>query len=397
MLTADLAMSWRRGRSTGPRYLKADDPNYLQTADGLIDIVRRHRGSRRAELDESLQEFVGTGTDYKILRGLIKLILDRCLFETAGSRDPVEIRRALFLKARLHHPVTESESARHQTLTEAAMELSATPEELIAGLYGDLPENQRLIDFEELDARELLDRYNLAQAQALLYRSVEMHLQVEPQEAHFNRQLFEAIKAYRLIHTIRGNADSGYEIRLGGPVSIFHRSQKYGVQMAVFLPALLACEGWSMRAEIDLKSGESAFFELDSRQTRLHSYFFSETMDASPVAEKLVAKWANLESEWTLEQCREVIDLGESAFVPDFTFIHSDGKRAYLEILGFWTPRYLVERLKELERGGFKDFILAVSNDLRGSRDEPTRLPANVVTFKTVLDAASIESVLERL
>ncbi len=397
MLTSDLAMSWRRGRATGPKYIDVNAAAYLQVAEGLISIVREHEDLTRGTLDEALQEYVGTATDYKILRGLIKLLMDRCVFETASARDPAEIRRALFLEARSHHPVSQNEEARHRVLTEIAAALDSNPSELIEGLYADLPENQRLTGFEELPARELLDRYNLAQAQAMLYRSVEMRLKVEPLSTADYRQLFDAIKTYRLIHTISGRAETGYEIRLSGPVSMFHRSQKYGVQMAVFLPALLACRGWTMRAEIDLKFGGTAFFDLDSRQTELHSYFLSEEAGENPLVDKLMTKWETLVSQWGLEISREVIALGASAFIPDFVFARADGKRIYLEVLGFWTPRYLADRLKEFEQAGFKDFILALSNELRGSRDVPPRLPPNVVEFKSVLDAAAINAALDYL
>ncbi|HET9532794.1 MAG TPA: DUF790 family protein [Blastocatellia bacterium] len=389
MLTSDLAMSWHRGRRTGPRYIEPDDAEYLQAAADLISIVREHRDRRRAELDRALEEYVGVMTEYRTLRGFIKLLMDRCLFETASAADPAEIRRALFFKAREHHPVTRNEAAREQVIQEAAIEVGCAPEEIIEFLYADLSNNQRLADFEEIGASELLDRYNLAQAQALLYRSIEMRLQVEPQQSASLRQLFDAIKAYRLIHLIQGSPAKGYDIRLSGPVSIFHRSQKYGVQMAVFLPALLLCKGWRMQAEIETKKGGSAFFELASDQNRLRSHYVASDYE-NPLVEKLISSQTAADDGWRLEACREVLDLGESAFIPDLLIRRPDGGRVYVEILGFWTPRYLGERLKEFERGGFNNFILAASEELRGSRDPASKLPPNVVLYKTSLNAESL-------
>src|SRR5215210_4259862 len=109
MLTADLAMSWQRGDQIKPRYIDAEDEEYLRAAEDLIALFDGHHGRRRAALEESLQEYVGTGTDYRILRGLIKLLTDRCEFETRAPAEPSEIRRALFLKAREQHPVVAAE------------------------------------------------------------------------------------------------------------------------------------------------------------------------------------------------------------------------------------------------------------------------------------------------
>ncbi|HEX8709001.1 MAG TPA: DUF790 family protein [Pyrinomonadaceae bacterium] len=398
MLTADLAQSWQRGGRTGPRCIETEDEGYLRDAEQLMGLFREHEGHPRAALELALSEYVGTGTDYKILRGLIKLLTDRCKFETAAAVEPVKIRRTLFLKARAAHPLTGAGAMRDEVIAEAALELGCEPGMVLEGLYADLPSNQRLVEFEQLTPAELLDLYNLAQAQALLYRCLEMRLRVEPQSPEGYRKLFGAIKAYRLIHTVQGSPSKGYEIRLDGPVSMFHRSQKYGIQMAVFLPALLLCEGWRMRAEIASKpGGASAFFELDSNQRQLRSSHLPDRAYENPALEKLADAWARFESAWMLEPSSRVIDLGESAFIPDFVLSHEDGRQVYLEILGFWTPQHLQARLREFEHAGIGNFILAAWDELCGSREPVTRTPANTIIFKRNLDPVVVELAAEKL
>jgi hypothetical protein len=395
MLTADLAQSWQRGGRTGPRYLNTSAQSYLEDASELIRIFAEHEGRTRGELDASLAEYVGLGTDYKILRGLIKLLMDRCEFETSTETDPAEMRRVLFLKARSAHPVLADEAVRAHLFAETARELACAPETVLEGLYADLPERQKLVEFERVTPAELLDLYNLAQAQALLYRCVAMRLLVSPQSPEGYRELFNAIKTYRLIHTVRGNTEAGYEVRLDGPVSMFHRSQKYGVQMAVFLPALLLTNGWRMRAEIAGKPGAGTlFFEMDSEQTQLRSHYLPLTPYQNPVVERFAEKWAEFDSAWTLEPASEIMDLGESAFIPDYVLNHPNGEQAYLEILGFWTPQHLKERLEELERAGVRNFVLAAWEELRGSRDPLTRVPPRTVVFKRNLDPVAVELML---
>jgi predicted nuclease of restriction endonuclease-like RecB superfamily len=397
MLTADLAQSWLRGGRTGPRYIETEDAGYLRDAAELIRLFTEHEGRARQELAHVLEEYVGLATDYKIMRGLIKLLMDRCAFETISPIDPVEIRRTLFLKARAVHPLVDDEALRAEVITDTALALGCATEAVEASLYADLPANQKLVEFEHLSESELLDLYNVAQAQALLYRCVEMHLTVEPQAAENYRELFSAIKAYRLIHTVKGNASKGYEVRLDGPVSMFHRSQKYGVQMAVFLPALLLCKGWTMRAEIAQKlgsGGRPAFFELNSRQTQLRSHYIPAAERETSAQQKFYESWARFETEWTLEPSSEVIDLGESAFIPDFALSHPDGHFFYLEILGFWTPQFLQDRLRELAHARVKNFIIAAWDELRGSREPVTRIPAHTIVFKSKLDPIMVELML---
>jgi predicted nuclease of restriction endonuclease-like RecB superfamily len=402
MLTSDLAQSFRRGNRVRPLYIPPDDSDYLQDASHLIKLFTEHEGHARRELDQALEAYVGIGTDYKILRGFIKLLMDRCSFEIASAKDPVEIRRALFLKACTSHPVTQDESTRVEVIAETAREMDCAPEVVTEGLYADLPENQKLADFDQLSGTELLNLYNLAQAQALLYRSTEMRLFVETQNPESYRELFSAIKAYRLIHTIKGNSSAGYEVRLDGPVSIFHHSQKYGIQMAVFLPALLLCKNWRMRAQIDQQGSNgsppaTAFFELEHTQKQLHSHYLSAAPLENPISEKLAANWGRMETSWRLEPSNEVIDLGESAFISDYLLRHADGHIFHLEILGFWTPQHLKERLKEFEHAGIKNFILAAWDELRGSRDPLTRVPPHTIIFKRSLDPIAVELAINDL
>jgi predicted nuclease of restriction endonuclease-like RecB superfamily len=397
MLTSDLALSWQRGNQIRPRYIETEDDGWLAAASALIELFREHQGLTRAQLDSALEDYVGTGTDYKILRGLIKLLFDRTEFAAGVEVVPADLRRAVFLKARGVHPAAD-ERERAQVIEEAGAELACAPELVRANLYADLPKNQRLVEFEETDARALVELYNVAQAQALLYRSVRMRLSVEPQPAEGYRELFGAIKAYRLIHTIKGTPASGYEIELDGPVSMFHRSQKYGIQMAVFLPALLLCKGWRMRAEIAQRPPHgTAFFEMESGRHGLRSHYLSVTPYENPAREKLATAWARFESEWTLEACGEIISLGAGAFIPDFVLRHTSGRHIYLEILGFWTPPHLKERLGEFAASGFRDHLLAAWEELRGSREPLVSAPAHTIIYKRSLDPATVELAVNKL
>jgi hypothetical protein len=394
MLTADLAINFRRGDKIYPRLLRANDQNNLRDAENLIAIFESSVGKTRAEIESELEEYVGTGTDYKILRGLIKLLFDRAEFQTASIAEPIEVRRALFLAAKNQHPVLADKRA--EVLAEVAAEFNCRAEEIENALYADLPAEQKLLEFSPLMPLALVDRYNLAQAQALFYRCGEMKIFVEPQTPAAYRQIFAAIKYFKLIHSIVGNPANGYEITLNGAASVFHRSQKYGIQMAVFLPSLLNCQNWRMRAEIDLKTGERCFYELMSEQTELSSHYEEDLEYQNPVHERLIKDWAKQDSVWTLETNREIVNLGRTAFIPDFVLKRGEEK-VFLEILGFWTPNSLKKRLEQFADANFTNFIIAAWEELRGSRDEPTNTPENVILFKSKLEPRILEQAALRL
>ena len=73
--------------------------------------------------------------------------------------------------------------------------------------------------------------------------------------------------------------------------------------------------------------------------------------------EKLAAVWARAGTRVDAEPSSEVIDLGDSAFIPDFVLRHAEtGDGVFLEVLGFWTPEHLRERLLEFDHAGRHEF-----------------------------------------
>jgi predicted nuclease of restriction endonuclease-like RecB superfamily len=397
MLTSDLAINWRRGDKIFPRLIKTDNANYLRDAEVLIEIFEEFQDKTRGMLERELDEYVGTGTDYRILRGFIKLLTDRSEFETSSVAEPGEIRQKLFLEARNFQPVLPDSEQRQKILQSVAEEFQTDVEMILASLYADLSMQQKLVSFDFIEPKDLLDRYNLAQAQALLYKCVELKIRVAPSEAANYRAIFGSIKHFGLIHSIQGNASNGYEITLTGAASLFHRSQKYGVQMAVFLPALLLCEKWKMSAEITQKQDGNVFYQLSSEQTELKSCYTDEPEYKNSDIEKLKNDWEKSSVNWSLQENNEVVDLGKTTFIPDFVLISPEGKQVYLDVLGFWTPQSLKKRLEEFQAANFRQFIFVAGQELRGSREEPLWESENVIFYKTKLAPRLLEETAAKL
>jgi len=397
MLTSDLAISWRRGDKITPRLLKTNDAGYLRDADILVKIFEEFAGKTRGELERELEEYVGTGTDYRILRGFIKLLSDRSEFETASVAEPSAIRQKVFLEAGKFQPVLPDSKQKSEVLKTVADEFQTDAETIVSSLYADLSAQQKLIRFETIAPADLLDRYNLAQAQALLYKCVEMKIRVAPSDTQNYRSIFGWIKHFGLIHSVRGNTANGYEITLTGAASLFQRSQKYGIQMAVFLPAMLLCKDWEMSAEIAQKEGGNAFYELSSEQTELKSYYSDEPEYKNSDIERLQKDWKKSSVNWQLQENREVVDLGKTAFIPDFVLISPDADKIYLDVLGFWTPKSLKKRIEEFQAANFRKFIFAAGQDLRGSREEPLWESENVVFYKTKILPRELGETAEKL
>jgi predicted nuclease of restriction endonuclease-like RecB superfamily len=88
----------------------------------------------------------------------------------------------------------------------------------------------------------------------------------------------------------------------------------------------------------------------------------------------------------------------KTALVPDFAFRNMrTGERVHLEILGFWSERYLIERvalLREATKRG-RRVLIAAPGSLNASPETLSdATQGNVIPFKSRLDAKSVLAAL---
>ena len=100
----------------------------------------------------------------------------------------------------------------------------------------------------------MIARYNMELARGLLYRARRLSIDVEDSY----QDIFCYMKLCRLMHTIT-RRDRGFRIELDGLLSLLRGTVRYGLKMAVFLPALALCRAWRMKATI-VKKGERLTF-----------------------------------------------------------------------------------------------------------------------------------------
>lgn len=404
MLTADLIRTWKKGPYIGPKYLDASDPTYLDLAHKLITLFAEHKGFTRGELDHALRSHLADSPDYLIHRGLCKLLLDQTEFTIAqkSGLDPKLLREKVFLRAVENAPVVLQPDLLHPVtkrdiLEAVALELQSDAETVAAELYADLPQNHRVSTFDPPTPAWLLNRYNVALAQGILYKCVRMRLIAYRNLPARYKQLFKFIKFYQLLHAITGDLEHGYEILLDGPVSMFRQSKKYGIQMALFLPALLLCTKWKMEAEI-VDGDQPRYFVLVSGQHPLESHYKDATQYDSLLEEKFAKAFAKLKTDWRMERETEIVNLKDTVFIPDFTFRHKeDGRVGLLEIVGFWRADYLQRKLEKLRRSQLNNLIIAVSGTLNVTDDDFRDIPGSVFFFKTAIDANDVLVRLEQV
>jgi hypothetical protein len=400
MLTADLVVARVVRGEVRPRYVREDDPAALERARQVVEVFEAHVGRPRGALDEALAALLGEGTEFLFHRGLAKLLSDRACFEVRAPCDPARLRQRLFEEAAKVHPVVAVADrvhtvSRDEVVRRVAEEFAIDPSDVGRAMYADLEHEHVMTEGPGLSPEALLRRYNVALAQAVLLRATALTIEIAAGDPARYRQLFRYVKFYRLMHSVTGDGARGYTITLDGPLSLFQHSQKYGLQLAEFLPALLLCDGWRATAEVRWgRARRPSLLRLSSEQG-LTSHYPDRGVYLTREEQHLVARMAAMDTPWSLERRALIIDLGgRGVLVPEFVLRHRhDGREALVEVMGFWRKEYLAARLALLRDAGPTNLVVLAPWRLRGDEDKVSYAPAGVIFYKDVIP---LRDLLER-
>lgn len=364
MLTGKLVRVRYHKNRLIPAFIDVDAPEWREAAEHLLEVFRELKGKSRVEIEEEVRETIGDHPAQLVQQGLAKLLEDRCEFEVNSEFEPEQLRNQVFLAAAAARTGARSFD-RAAVLDRVAKEIGTTSELLDQGLFADLKSEQRCVSFDDFTVDQLLHRYNLAIVQAILLRSTGVTVRIVGETPARYRQLFRSIKFHRLICDIQTSGADAYTLHLDGPLSLFSSTQKYGVQLANFLPTLIQCKRFELNATLrwGAERKEKVFTLSNADGLRSHKvdygdYTPKELLSFAESFRKSVA-------EWELTTDVDVVSLPSGYWVPDFQLVHrATNAVVRLELLGFWRRTDLAKLYKRLAAELEGPFVLAASEQL---------------------------------
>jgi len=123
--------------------------------------------------------------------------------------------------------------------------------------------------------------------------------------------------------------------------------------------------------------------ELPAYDSQLEQRFARDFLKAAP--------------DWDLvREPRPVESLGSLIF-PDFELVHRhDPKRRWLlEIVGFWTPRYLEEKLRKLRAAHLEHVLLCIDQE-RGCAEAELPDHAQSLRYKRRIDVRAVLAIIRK-
>lgn len=395
--------------------------------DRLCRLVRKLEGRPRSIVREALRRQERRIRDARRLAGVSKSLLDRCEFRPPEGADRApEVREAFFRARGERWPPVPGD--RNEPYRRAADELGLPVEEVERLLYADDPSSRVLTRAPGLGGEELLRAYDLDLARGVLLDAVRMTVTARGAWG----DVFRAVKLARLMYRIEaerpasgsrgdpaeeggggsekaasstlsgsgepprpGSGEPTYRVHLTGPAASFVvRPQRYGRRFARVVPALARAPGWALEAEVD-RDGRRLAYRLDAGTLPVEpegSPTDRARYDSSwerSLAREFAEKIGPDRDGWTLHREATPVPLGPTAgggtelFLPDFTVRHEDGREALVEIVGYWTPEYLQEKIRKVAAASLDRLVLVVYRDLAaggpeaaaGGGDDPSSTP----------------------
>lgn len=348
-------------------YLAGGDGRVAPFLERLLQLVRRLEGWPRQAVVEALRRQDRRVRDAARLAGIAKTLLDLCEFRPPpGAERAPEVRQGVFrARGRRWPPVPGDERLPYES---AAAELGCTGDDVQRLLYADAPDARVLTRAPVLGGRALLARYNLELARAILLDAERVRLTARGGW----RAIFRAVKVARLMHVVR-RVGRSYQVEITGPAAAFIvRPARYGIRLALVVPALVRAPGWRLEADVR-RDGAIVRFRARGRpragrnQPPLGSASDRARYDSAwerSLAADFRRRFATECDGWRLSRETTPVAMGDELFLPDFTIRHSDGREALIEIVGFWTPEYLEAKARKVAAARLDHLILVVYRGL---------------------------------
>ena len=356
MLTRDLLRYRISGEVVNPTFLRPT-PAVRDQAEALLAHWRQGVGQRLGDLEDASLPILHRSRALAVGRGLQKLILDGCAFAEPPSAATLREEAFTHSAALLAAPAVTSDAHR----AAVAERLGLPGDEVRERLYADLPDQAELSAAPPWTALQIIARYNVALAQGLLLFARTLTITVADADTGLRRRLLKALRFRRLLAAVQGDDRQALRLEISGPGSVLDQHGRYGLQLALFLPALACCRSWQAQADLVLPRGGAARLELsDATGLEGDSRFLGH------VPEELQTLQATLQERfpaWIFEDPHLLPHPDGEVVVPDLQ-IRVAGVTVAVEFFHRWHGHALHRRLEQIAAGWAPRLVLGIDRAL---------------------------------
>lgn len=188
----------------------------------------------------------------------------------------------------------------------------------------------------------------------------------------------------------------GVQLEVSGPLSLFRHTLLYGRALCALVPRALWCPRFELTAVCQAGPGIAPMTLVVRSGDPIRPGRELRPFD-SKLEERFAKAFRKTARDWDVVREPRPVEAEGSLIFPDFELVHrrDTTRRFLLEIVGFWTPKYLEEKLRKLRQAKLDNFILCI-DEARACSEATLPPHATIIRYKRRIDVGSVLAVLER-
>lgn len=225
-------------------------------------------------------------------------------------------------------------------------------------LYRDIDSERVLLKHDNVDPLQLIRYFNYDTIETILCFSIDFQMRIKKLPGYLAKKVIYLSKKNYVFTDIILEED-GYKITIHPPLELYTEQGGWGKNIANVATYILRV---LLREEIDFQinaivkpRNRKAKFLLNSSELPLLPTFKADEDDGinfrpeidSKVENQFLKTWRNYHG-WKATPEPEAIIIGKKMYVPDFLLQRGE-KTLYLEIVGFYTTKYILKKKKQME------------------------------------------------
>jgi len=387
-------------------YLTERDHPWLRA---LLDEYERGVGSKRVELLQRLREPLPVAAP-KAKQQLAVEVLERLTeARVAASVPPREARWEVFVAS-----ATSGNAPRRDVLSAVSERLGTDPVRLEEALFADLRTERATaplpasISPDRLAAEanlRLVGKW-LKRAQSVRItafgntRAVVRHARLQGLICNIGpapsveKSERATLPQERLDALVKADTD-GVDLQVSGPLALFRHTLIYGRALCGLVPRLLWCARFELKAVCEATPGAAPVTLVVRTGDPVRPGRELKPFDSS-LEQRFAKDFRRVAPDWDVIREPRPIASQSSIIFPDFELVHrrEPSRRFLLEIVGFWTPKYLEEKLLRLQQAQLDNIILCI-DEARACSEATLPANAQVIRYRRYIDPTAVLRLVE--
>ena len=275
-----------------------------------------------------------------------------------SSMTPAQFRSKVYENVARKQNSFVTNELREEIVSKIEQELGIPAFSLDKLLYRDIDSERVLLKNENIDPLQLIRYLNYDTIETILCFSIDFQMRIKKLPGYLAKKVIYLSKKNYVFTDIILEED-GYRITIHPPLELYTEQGGWGKNIANVATYILRV---LLREEIDFQinaivkpRNRKAKFSLNSPELPLLPTFKADEDDGinfrpeidSKVENQFLKSWRNYHG-WKAIPEPEAIIIGKKMYVPDFLLQRGE-KTLYLEIVGFYTTKYILKKKKQME------------------------------------------------